>query len=121
MKVKEVLGFLVEQDLAEKAGQEFRIKKETLHLGKDSPFIAKHHANWRWKALQVLEEREDSDLHYSGVIACSGEDIEKIGEKWRKCLAETIELVKASPAEELFVLNLDVFSLYSRRKRNGAE
>lgn len=112
-KVKSVLDFLVEQKLVTKNGLEFNATKATLHLDKNSPLISKHHANWRLRAMQALEDPQPESLQYSGVISCGKKDIEKIHEKLSKCLEECVALIKESPSEELVAMNFDLFSLIS--------
>ncbi|MGZ3693149.1 MAG: TIGR02147 family protein [Bdellovibrionota bacterium] len=109
-RVSAVLAFLVEHQLAKKDQSEFQVTDASLHLEKKSPLIAKHHSNWRIRAILSAEENAKA-LHYSGVITCSRSDLRKIQEKLSKCLEECIEIVKKSPAEEPAVLNIDLFSL----------
>lgn len=109
-RVGAVLNFLVEHELARKEGTEFHPTEQALHLERKSPLISKHHSNWRLKAIQSVEESQKA-MHYSGVISCSKKDLARVQEKLAKCLEECIEIVKKSPAEDLAVLNIDLFSL----------
>lgn len=113
-KLAKVLALLEEHGLARKEQNEYTPTELALHLPSNSPLISKHHANWRLKAIQAVEEDRKS-MHYSGVISCSRKDLERIQEKLSRCLQECVAIVKESPEEELAVLNLDLFSLLQER------
>ena len=71
----------------------------------------KHHTNWRIKAIQSLDNKNDTDMHYSGVITCSHQDIEKIREVMLSAIQEIKALIRESQDETLFVYSLDLFGL----------
>jgi uncharacterized protein (TIGR02147 family) len=111
-KLRAVLQFLVEHGLVQKVGGEFRAAITALHLDGKSPFIARHHANWRLQAIQAMEQ-DLTGLHYSGLVSASRKDLARIREKLSKCLEECIAIVRGSPPERLAALNMDLFSLAS--------
>jgi hypothetical protein len=76
--------------------------------------ISKHHTNWRLRAVRSLErdaERKDVNLHYSGAVALSRSNAEKI----RKLLLSTIEaaepIIAESGEESGYGLCLDFFEI----------
>jgi uncharacterized protein (TIGR02147 family) len=110
-RTQAILNFLEENGLARKDGERYQVTDDSLHLERDSPMIAKHHGNWRLRAIQAIEEGGAKDLHYSGVVSCSRRDLALVQEKLAKCLEECIAIVRTSPPEELGVLNMDLFQL----------
>ncbi len=81
-----------------------------LHINAASPLIGQHHSNWRQYCLTRLGMRSsDETTHYTSVMTLSRKDWEKIREMGLKFLAESRETAIASPEEELFCLNLDMF------------
>lgn len=114
--ISEVLEFLVEIGLLKNHGAEFLQGETSLYLDAGSPFITKHHTNWRMKAVQSLDQKNDKDLHYSGVITCSIKDAEKIQEILIQTVQKIRELVKASNDETLMAYTLDLFSLLDTKE-----
>lgn len=83
-----------------------------IHLGSDSPLIAKFHTNWRIKSIQSLEkENFKEDLHYSSAITVSKADALMLKESLIKKIEEVKTVIRDSPAEELHCFSLDFFSL----------
>ena len=105
------LEFLVQIGILRQHGNHFQQGEVRLHLGTDSPFVNKHHTNWRIKAIQSLDNKNDTDMHYSGVITCSHQDIEKIREVMLSAIQEIKALIRESQDETLFVYSLDLFGL----------
>lgn len=107
--VNEVVEFLVSAGLLIQGKRGLKVGTAHLHLGSDSPLVAKHHTNWRIEAIRSLEKAAPEDLHYSSVVSVSYADCARI----RKCLIEAIEaaktIVRTSPEERLQVISLDFF------------
>lgn len=83
-----------------------------MHIGSDSPFIAKHHTNWRLKALTDLERMNNrkTTAHYSSVITVSAEDATKIESLILECTDKVKAVVRDSEEpSELLCFSLDLF------------
>ena len=109
-KVSEALNFLIQSRLVIREGERFKIGKNRIHLGSDSPLIAKHHLNWRLKAIQNIENEEE-DLHYSSIVSISKDDLYKIKTNLIKTIEEFNDTVKKSKEEKLQCFTLDFFSV----------
>jgi len=100
------LGFIEESDNC------FVLKNNLVHLGKDSPIIAKSHYNWRIKTTQELMSRSSTkDSHYTSVFTASEATAQKIRELIINHIEETRELIIPSPSEKLYVFCLDFYGL----------
>jgi uncharacterized protein (TIGR02147 family) len=113
-RLNQVLEFLESVGLIERRGErqdEWIPGSALLHLEKDSPFIGQHHENWRTRAVQALvEEGQESAVHYSSVVSLSSADVIRLREWITRNISEWIDLVKASsPEEELHSVNIDFF------------
>ena len=114
-KVEQILKFLVECGLAFHRKGTFQIGTVRVHIGSDSPFISKHHANWRMLALRSMDTtthtHAESDLHYSGVISLSTKDATQL----KQLLIQTIEdfnkVVEKSEEQEVLCCGIDFFNL----------
>lgn len=107
--VGEVLKFLVEHGLVVFARGIYRIGTARVHLSGSSPYVSRHHANWRLKGLAAIAEKRPDSLHYSSVITLSESDAVLIHEKLVGHIKEIKEIVRASPEEKLMSFNLDFF------------
>ena len=77
----------------------------------DSPHAVKHHANWRLRAMQKFDTREESELFYTTPMSMSKADFLKIRELLAKAIEETLAICKDSKSEEVVNLNIDFFKV----------
>lgn len=109
--VNDALEFLVSRGLATQDGGKFKVGSVSLHLGKNSPMIRKHHGNWRVRAIQSMDHLRESDLHYSSVVTVSKADADRVRSIMVKAIEEIREVVKNSKDEGVFAYTFDLFSL----------
>jgi uncharacterized protein (TIGR02147 family) len=109
--VSESLDFLLSAGLVKLEGDEYFPGVTRIYLGGDSPLIAKHHQNWRLKAMSQVEEASAEDLHYSSVVSLSERDYKKVRETLLKTLDGLRETIRDSKEEKLCGLCLDFFGL----------
>lgn len=87
----------------------FVMGKTHVHVANESPLVLKHHSNWRMKAMQKMDFRDDAELFFTAPMSISRKDFLVLREKLNVILKEVVEIAKASPAEDLFCLNIDFF------------
>lgn len=107
--IQHVLDFLVQCQLVRIKKGKYEIGVEKMHLPGDSPFIQRHHGNWRIQALRALEKIKPEDLHYSSVISLSRAELLEIREKIISLIQEKKKIIVASEKQEVgacFVLDL---------------
>ena len=107
--VSRALDFLVSAGLVLFENGGWRISSKRIHLEKNSPMIARHHANWRWQAIQSLEEPHHDDLHFSGVWTLGRQDIQKIREILLQAIERTEPVLRAAPEEVGYGIGIDFF------------
>lgn len=110
-RVADVLDFLVGTRLVVQEGTEYQMGKKSIHLGGDSPFITKHHTNWRMRAISSLDEGKDESLHYSSTITLSKEDLTEVKSHLIQSIKEVKARVRESKEETLLCFSLDLFEL----------
>jgi uncharacterized protein (TIGR02147 family) len=118
VKVVEILDFLCSNGLAARNGANYTVGKSSIRLGKESHNILKHHTNWRARAVDSLDRETISDLHYSGVVTLSREDILRIKDKILDFISKTVSEIRASEEEEICCLNLDFFGLSAHQEKS---
>ena len=109
--VEHVLRFLLQTGLCMNNEQgDVVVGPKNTHLDSKSPFIPRHHANWRLKAMENLGTTPAKEfLAYSGLMSLSKKDAARIRASLTDEIERTVEAVQPSPAEELYCLNLDWF------------
>jgi uncharacterized protein (TIGR02147 family) len=110
-KTAQILEFLARVGLVKNEGGSFLPGHVRMHLAHDSPMISKHHANWRMKAIQSFEQESPQELHYSGVISLSFDDLTRVREILARALEEVGKVVKDSKDETIYCYSLDLFGL----------
>lgn len=82
------------------------------HIEAGSPLVARHHGNWRVKAMERHPMITDEELSYTAPVTLSNDDVKKI----RALLADLVQnankIVQPSLSERLFCLNLDWFEVH---------
>jgi uncharacterized protein (TIGR02147 family) len=106
---EEILRFLVETGVCYEADGVFKMGKVHVHVANESPFVLKHHSNWRMKALQRMDVREQSELFFTAPMSISRKDFALIRERLNALVKEIVDIAKASVSEDLFCLNIDFF------------
>jgi uncharacterized protein (TIGR02147 family) len=109
-RMTEILEFLCHAGLAVYSDGQFTIGPQHLHLASDSPFLARHHMNWRNFVSNQIELSgivKKTSLHYSSVVTISEKDVDRVREILTRSLADSIDLIKASPEQRGAVLNID--------------
>lgn len=109
--VREAIMFLHAIGLIIDDGARITTGTQVLHLDSASPFIEKHHTNWRLHAVSSLFCRRSNDLHYSSAVSLSARDAQRLRENILRMLQENIAIVKNSVEEEAFVFNFDFYRL----------
>jgi len=110
-KVNSALEFLVSRGLVAEGEAGLVATKLVMHLGNDSAMITKHHNNWRNRAVASLDLEGEKDLHYSAVVSVSLEDALKIKKMMIDHLEKVRAVVRGSPAEDIFSIGIDFFSV----------
>ena len=108
-KIRQVLEFLKNNNLVIEEKGLLKNGLGNNHLEKKSPFIFKHHTNWRIKAIEKIEDLSDEKLMYSVNLSLSKGDFMKLREEMVQFIQKFLKTVHASPAEDIAQLNLDFF------------
>jgi uncharacterized protein (TIGR02147 family) len=108
-RAREILQFLVGVGLCKDDDGQYVMGPQRIHVENGSPFLSKHHINWRVKSLQRTEDLETEELMFTSPISISRSDFQALREGLIEFIQGASERVAKSPAEELACLNLDLF------------
>ncbi|MCC7440942.1 MAG: DUF4423 domain-containing protein [Bdellovibrionales bacterium] len=107
-RVAEILEFLLHAGLVKQAGGKWLPGQARIHLEKDAPQLARHHANLRLKALDALGSPLADDFRYSSVLSVSEEDRTRIYKLLNDFVSQAKEIVRTTrPAEAVHFLSID--------------
>lgn len=110
-RLVDALEFLAARGFIEQRGQEYFAGSIYSHLGNDSSLVAKHHTNWRVRALSSLDLQREDDLHYSSVFSLSAADLRKIKASLVAIIEDIQAEIKPSPEETLVSFCLDWYEV----------
>jgi uncharacterized protein (TIGR02147 family) len=105
----ETLKFLVEAQLCFQNGPYFTVGTQSTHLEAGSPYLLKHHINWRLRAIQVSEELKEEELMYTVNVSLAKKDFGLLREEMVQFIKKFLDRIHPSPSEEIATLNLDWF------------
>lgn len=107
--VANALEFLVSNGLCKVENNSITYSVQRTHLEADSPFINKHHFNWRGKALQSMEYKKDTNLFFTGPMSLSKEVSQEIRQMLPQFIEDIMKKVGPSSSELVYCLNIDWF------------
>lgn len=106
---EEILSFLVRTGICAELKGVFTMGETHVHIPNESPHVTKHHVNWRMKGIQRLDSRDSTELFFTAPMSIAKKDFGVLRERLTRLIQESVELAKASKAEELACLNIDFF------------
>ena len=106
----QVLDFLIGHGLCIETEGQIRPGPQSTHLPSTSPLIARHHGNWRVKAMERHASLAlESELAYTSPMALSRTDAVMIRETLLQSIDQVVAIVDPSPSEATYCLNIDWF------------
>lgn len=107
--VVNAVDFLLEHNLCKKTQGRISYGAARTHVPSDSPFVAKHHQNWRLRGFQLMDQVNEDHLFYTKNMALSAAAAEEV----RRLLPSFIEAIDRisgpSDSEKVYCFNLDWF------------
>lgn len=108
-QVREMLEFLCAHGLVIERVGGYGIGQARTHLPRSSPLIARHHCNWRLRAMMAQDLASEHDKFFSGPVALTEQDAKRLREMILKFLESVQKAYLQSGREAVFCLNLDFF------------
>ena len=105
--VNRVLKFLIENELCIETEGRITCGPKPTHVDKDSPFVNKHHQNWRFQAIQNMEKKKDSDLFFTSPMSLSKEALEQIRTLLPELIRKIMKITSPSKSELVACLNIE--------------
>jgi uncharacterized protein (TIGR02147 family) len=108
--VNQVVDFLVSVSLLFENEGKLEFGPAITHLESKSPLIARHHANWRVKAMERHPKLSTDEFCFSGPLTISEQDALKVRKKLTKLIEDVSEIVrKSEDVDKVYCINIDWF------------
>ncbi len=108
-KIQKIIQFLLDQQLLINQDGKLKVGPQKTHLENTSPWIVKHHHNWRIKAMEAMQNSEEQDLFYSAPMSLSSEVAEQVRQQLPEFIKQIINQVGPSKSEVVRFLCIDWF------------
>jgi uncharacterized protein (TIGR02147 family) len=113
--VAQVMDFLIKNNLIIDHDGSYDLGPQVTHVGHDSPFVNRHHTNWRLKAMQSMEHITETDLFYTGPMVLSHTVAQEIRKALTDLISKSTKKVAVSESEVLRCLNIDWFGIGDKK------
>lgn len=109
--VSQVIDFLLRNNLIIEKGNGFDMGPQVTHIAHDSPFVNRHHTNWRIQAMMEMDKSRKDDLFYTGPMTLSKKTADNIKRTLVELISKTTKDVTDSDSETIRCLNIDWFEI----------
>ncbi len=108
-KVSSILNFLLDSNLCAEKNGKYVLGTQHTHVERGSPFLPRHHHNWRVKALQRTDSITNEELQFTGPVSISREDFQTVRELLVEVISKSLDKVKKSEPTDVACLLIDWF------------
>lgn len=107
--VNKAKDFLVENGLCKMQQGKLVHGPASLHVAAQSPFVVKHHQNWRLRGFHNMEQFDEANLFFTCPMSVSMEVAEEVRRLLPKVIEQVMKMVGPSPSEKAYCFNIDWF------------
>lgn len=119
-KTISTLNFLEQAGLVAHSKGRYKMGERRTYVGPGSPFLLKHHTNWRLKSLQKMSDISSEELMVTSPFSISRKDFARIKELLLDFISESSKVIQKTDPEDLACFNLDLFWLEPQKKEVGS-
>ncbi len=109
-QINKAIDFLIQNQFLTFEKNKLISGPQKTHLESNSPFITKHHQNWRIKSLVEMEKYNEKDLFYTAPMSLSNELAEQIRGQLAEFIKNLVIEIGPSKSETVRCLNIDWFA-----------
>lgn len=114
--VQKVVSFLLQNELIIEEKGKLKIGPQRTHVEASSPFVNRHHINWRLKGIEHMDNLGPDEFFYTSPMTLSRDVMKEIKKELLDFVAQKSVLVKDAKDEQLACLNIDFFELQDSKK-----
>lgn len=109
LQIQKILDYLTAHNLLLESEGRYSFGPASAQTAAKSPFMLKHHQNWRIQALQKMVYSDDQNLFFTGPMNMSKEAAQKIREELPAFISRIVKVAGTTEAEVVRCLNIDWF------------
>lgn len=109
--VQKVMSFLMQNRLVVEENGKLKIGPQRTHIEASSPFVNRHHINWRLKGIEHMDNLNNNELFYTSPMTISEKSMKEIKKMLLNFVVEMSKEVKEAKDEKIACLNIDFFEL----------
>jgi uncharacterized protein (TIGR02147 family) len=106
-----IINFLKDSNLCLEKDGKYVLGTQHTHIERGSPFLSRHHHNWRVKALERTDSISDQELQFTGPVSISKEDFESVRELLVEVISKSLDKVKKTEPSDVACLLIDWYWL----------
>lgn len=110
-RVKKALAFLISHGLCVEKNGRIMVGPQSTHLGEGHDLVARHHANWRERAIPGLDKQAEGEFFFTSPVTIGRNDVPKVRKILMAAVEEAFKVIDPSPCEEALCLNVDWFRI----------
>lgn len=107
--VQKIIRFLLEIGMCKEVDGKIKNGTTAIHVDRESPFVNKHHQNWRIKAISQMENSSDSDVFFTSPMSLSVEASDEVKKMIVNFIQSVMSISGPSQSEKVSCLNIDWF------------
>ena len=104
-----ILDFLTTTGLVVLQNNHYKMGPQKTYVGPESPFLVRHHANWRIQSLQKMGDVSAEEMMVTSPFSISRKDFIKIKSLLLDFIKESSSVIQQTEPEDIACFNLDLF------------
>lgn len=107
--IQRTLRFLIDHGLCREENGRVTYGPAGIHVDKESPYVTKHHQNWRLRGIHQMEMRRENDIFFTAPMSLSHAAAEEVRKLLPSLVQTIMKITSPSPSETVACLNFDWF------------
>ena len=109
--VESALLKLAAMGLVAQEKERWSFRRDSIHIPKNSPYVAFHHRNWRDRAVLSAQHLDNEAIHYTMIQSVSRDALPKIRQIFLDAIEQANAVASPSTPQELLAIDCDLFLL----------
>jgi uncharacterized protein (TIGR02147 family) len=110
-QIVQAVEFLAKNGLVNRNADQVTYGPKSIYLPAESPFVVRHHQNWRQRAFPTMDQREPEHLFFTCPMSLSTEAVQEIRKLLPTLVEQALKICGPSESEVAYCLNIDWFEI----------
>ncbi len=110
-ETKVIIEFLLRTGLCKMEDGKIVMGPQTTFLGQDSPYLPRHHFNWRMYSIQRVQSISKDELMFTAPISTDEKSFSDIRKIFGQAIREIKDVVKDSDSKKLGYIGIDLLKI----------